>query len=66
MITDPLYQNTLISGNGKTTAVIAVVKKYEARIKENNWCQRLERSWKDMAEKSADKNIHTILQGLPL
>ena len=57
VITDPLYQNTLISGNGKTTAVIAVVKSMKPESRKQ-LVSEIRTLLKDMAEKSADKK-HT-------
>ena len=57
VITDPLYQNTLISGNGKTTAVIAVVKSMKPESRKQ-LVSEIRILLKDMAEKSADKK-HT-------
>jgi len=57
VITDPLYQNTLISGNGKTTAVIAVVKSMKPESRKQ-LVSEIRTLLKDMAEKSAGKK-HT-------
>ncbi|MCR4322261.1 MAG: MMPL family transporter [Candidatus Brocadiaceae bacterium] len=57
VITDPLYQNTLISRNGKTTAVIAVVKSMKPESRKQ-LVSEIRILLKDMAEKSADKK-HT-------
>ena len=57
VITDPLYQNTLISGNGKTAAVIAVVKSMKPESRKQ-LVSEIRILLKDMAEKSADKK-HT-------
>lgn len=57
VITDPLYQNTLISGNGKTSSVIAVVKSMKPESRKQ-LVSEIRTLLKDMAEKSADKK-HT-------
>ena len=57
VITDPLYQNTLISGNGRTAAVIAVVKSMKPESRKQ-LVSEIRTLLKDMAEKSADKK-HT-------
>ncbi|HHT9107244.1 MAG TPA: efflux RND transporter permease subunit [Candidatus Wunengus sp. YC63] len=57
VITDPLYQNTLISGNGKTAAVIAVVKSMKPESRKQ-LVSEIRTLLKGMAEKSADKK-HT-------
>ena len=57
VITDPLYQNTLISRNGKTTAVIAVVKSMKPESRKQ-LVSEIRTLLKDMAEKSAGKK-HT-------
>lgn len=57
VITDPLYRNSLISGNGKTTAVIAVVKSMKPESRKQ-LVSEIRTLLKDMAEKSAEKK-HT-------
>ena len=55
--TDPLYQNTLISRNGKTAAVIVIVKSMKPESRKQ-LVSEIRTLLKDMAEKSADKK-HT-------